>query len=74
MSMEGILGAIGFFFLVFAILFGVWVWTGGPNRASSNAGVFIEPLSPEIPAQMYGGTPIPRKSVATTTIIVPGLK
>ena len=75
--MEGeektILEVIGGFFLVFALLFGLWLFTGGPQRASSDKGIFLEPPAPESSGQIYGGTPIQYRSLATTTVKVPVL-
>lgn len=65
---------IGFFALVFVLIFGVWLFTGGPQRASSDKGIFLKPPSPESSGQIYGGTPIEYRSLATTTVKVPSLK
>ena len=71
---EEVWKEIGFFALIFAVIFGFWLITGGPQRASSKQGVFIEPISPGSSAVIYGPNGLPKNTIATTTIVVPGLK
>lgn len=68
---EEVWKEIGFFAVVFAAIFILWFFTGGPQRATSDKGVFIQPIAPGTSGQTYGGTPIPYRSIATTTVIVP---
>ncbi len=72
---EEVWKEIGFFFIIFAAVFCLWLFTNGPNRATSQEGVFIKPPpAANGSGQIYGGVPIKNVPLATTTVIVPGLK
>jgi len=62
------------FFVVFGILFCLWLFNGGPQRAASEQGAFIQPIAPGRQAVIYGPTNPPPKALSTTTIDIPGLR
>ena len=68
------MGSNWFLFLIMAILFGLWLFNGGPQRAASEQGAFIQPISPGSKAVIYGPTSTLPQTTATTTINIPGLK
>jgi hypothetical protein len=71
---EEVWKEIGFFGLIIGAIFAFWLFTGGPQRASSDKGVFIQPLPPAGSGNIYGSKPIQYRSIATTTIKVPVVK
>lgn len=69
--MDEIWKEIGFFALLFLVIFLFWVITGGPARISSQSGAFIKPISPGSSATIYGPDNLPSGKIATTTITIP---
>ena len=69
--MNDIWKEVGFFALIFVVVFVLWIITGGPARTSSQSGAFIKPITPGSSATIYGPDNLPKGQVATTTIIIP---